>query len=187
MKKLMISLAFAVVLMVLSILMLLYPESILTIVFLSVAVFILYGALKELYVVLKFALPSSLRNVGIIKNGINIVLSIIIIFLSFSKPEALMNIVVYLIAVDLLLSAIIDTVDYLTIRNLGFSSVISLDVIIRYVLSVLMFFFPSFISGTFMKIIAIIILISSVLIAVAGIWSYRREKDEIFAEYEEKD
>ena len=50
-----------------------------------------------------------------------------------------------------------------------------------------MFMFPSFISSTFIKIVAIIILILSVLFIAISIFSWKKKKDEIVVEYEEKD
>ena len=70
---------------------------------------------------------------------------------------------------------------------MGFRDILALDVILRYVFSAIMFFFPSFISSTFINIVAIIILILSVLYIVLSIVSYRRRKDEIFVEYEERE
>lgn len=188
MKKLISSIALALIPLVLSILMLAFPSRIVTVVFFMLSLYILLGSLRELYVVLKVdELPAGIRNVSVIKNAINIILSVIVIFMAFSNPGILMDIVVYIVAVDLLLTAISDTIDSIILRRMGFRDILALDVILRYVFSAIMFFFPSFISSTFINIVAIIILILSVLYIVLSIVSYRRRKDEIFVEYEERE
>lgn len=187
MKKLVSSIVFAAIPLILSIFMLAFPARVTTILFFMIALYILYGALRELYVILKVdVIPNRLQTFSVVKNAVNIILSVILIFLSFSRPDIIMKVVVYIVAVDLLLTALSDTVDYIVLRRLGFTDILALDVVLRYVFSIIMFFFPSFISSTFIKIAAIIILIFSVLFMVFSVLSYRSGKDEIIAEYEEE-
>ena len=80
-----------------------------------------------------------------------------------------------------------DSIDYMILRRMGFRDILALDVVLRYIFAFLMFFFPSFISGTFIKIVAIIILVLSVVYMALIIFSYRNKKEEIVVEYEEKD
>ena len=188
MKKLIFSIITALIPFVLAVLMLAFPSRTVSIVFFMLALYILYGALRDLYVVLKVdALPSRVRNVSVVKNALNIILSVIVIFLSFSNPQALLDIVVYIIALDLLLTAIADSLDYVLLRRMGIRDIIAMDVILRYVFALVMFFFPSFISSTFIKIVAIIILVLSSLYIAFCVFAYRNKKDEIIVEYEEKD
>ena len=70
---------------------------------------------------------------------------------------------------------------------MGIRDIIAMDVILRYVFALVMFFFPSFISSTFIKIVAIIILVLSSLYIAFCVFAYRNKKDEIIVEYEEKD
>ena len=87
MKKLISSIITALIPFVLAVLMLAFPSRTVSIVFFMLALYILYGALRNLYVVLKVdALPSRMRNVSVVKNALNIILSVIVIFLSFSIP-----------------------------------------------------------------------------------------------------
>lgn len=188
MKKLILNIIYALIPLTFAVLLLAFPSRTASILFIMLSVFILYGSLKELYFILKVDMLSDrLRLISVIKNAINIILSVVVLFLSFSKPDVLMDVVVYIIAIDLLLTAISDSVDYIVLRRLGFYDIVALDVILRYVFAILMFMFPSFISSTFIKIVAIIILILSVLFIAISIFSWKKKKDEIVVEYEEKD
>ncbi len=187
MKKLISSIILALIPFALGVFILVFPERTITIVFFMIAVFILLSSLKELYIVLSFdELSQRIRNVGIAKNAINLIFSIVLIFLSFSNPTALIDIVVYLVAIDLLLTAVSDSLDYFYLRRLGFGDVPFLDVGLRIALSVIMFFFPSFISSTFIKIVAVVLIVISILYLVISILKYKKKGDEIYVEYEEK-
>ena len=86
MKKLISSIITALIPFVLAVLMLAFPSRTVSIVFFMLALYILYGALRDLYVVLNVdALPPRVRNVSVVKNALNIILSVIVIFLSFSN------------------------------------------------------------------------------------------------------
>ena len=188
MKKLISGMVTALIPFSLAVLMLAFPSRTVSIVFFMLSVYILYGALRDLYIVLKIdELSSRIRSVSVVKDGINIILSVVVIFLSFKNPQVLLDIVVYIIALDLLLTAISDSIDYMILRRMGFRDILALDVVLRYIFAFLMFFFPSFISGTFIKIVAIIILVLSVVYMALIIFSYRNKKEEIVVEYEEKD
>ena len=189
MKKLLSSIILALVPMALGILILLFPSRTITIVMFMIALFMLIAALKELYTLLSFdALSPRIRNVGIAKNSINIILAVLVMFFAFSNPESLMNIIVYLIAIDLLLTALSDILDYVMLHRLGFNDIPFIDTVLKIALSILMFFFPSFISSTFIKIVAIILIVLSVAYLLISIFIYRNQKEEeIVVEYEEKD
>ena len=100
MKKLILNIIYALIPLTFAVLLLAFPSRTASILFIMLSVFILYGSLKELYFILKADMLSDrLRLISVIKNAINIILSVVVLFLSFSKPDVLMDVVVYIIAI----------------------------------------------------------------------------------------
>ena len=93
MKKLILNIIYALIPLTFAVLLLAFPSRTASILFIMLSIFILYGSLKELYFILKVDMLSDrLRLISVIKNAINIILSVVVLFLSFSKPDVLMDV-----------------------------------------------------------------------------------------------
>lgn len=190
MKKLALQIITALFPLLLGFLILLFPSRVIAIVFLILAFFLLFSSARELYVVTRYFLRSSRRLfiTGALKNGINIILSLIIIYLSLAKPHVLGNIIIYLFALDLLLSGAVGILDSVKLKKLGIPSTLITSAVSSVIFAVFLFLFPSFIQSVVMTVIAIILIVVGTAMVVSAVakWNSDRKNGNIDVTYEEK-
>lgn len=175
MKRLMDFLPGASLLLV-GVLLLVIPQNILVGIITSiVAVYLLILALRNLYYVVKVysEIPSILKMSSLLKNAINIILPVIVIYLSFTNPRIITSVIVYIIAFDLIVSALIDALDIRAFRKMGYMGMNYMDVILHLMFALFMIFFPNILVSTVKTIVAVILIILGVLFLSSGFYTFR--------------
>ena len=164
--------------------MLLHPDGFLTVVISAFGVYLALDGVRTLYAAIKLGdvIGRSFRKVAMGKAFLNMLVGLFVIIIAIAAPTLIPNLLVYIIAAAFLITGAVDLADMLLLSKAGVVGTgLGLETVLSFVFAILLFLFPSFLTGIVMTLFAAILLASGALMVYGSIssmvFSRRLRKD----------